>query len=105
MDPLPLIAAALVGGAILLLVIGVLGGSRAPIVERLEQFNARAYAEQAAQTPAQRTSMGQLISQSATLNALNRVVERRTWSDSVAREMARADLTLKPLEYLALRFL
>ena len=33
----------------------------------------------------------------------NKVVERRDWGANLARELARADLALKPSEFLAIR--
>ena len=103
---LPLIAAVLAGGAILLIVLGTMGGRREPVVERLQQFGpAGSFTAQAAlaQPKAERQSFGELLSQTATMTALNRAVERRTWSDNISRELARADLTLRPLEYVGLR--
>lgn len=106
MDLLPLAAAALAGVAILLIVIGTMGGSREQVVGRLEQYaNNRSFTAQAAQqSGGERASLGQRVGQSATVSALNRALERRTWSENVARELARADLTLRPVEYLSLRF-
>ena len=37
------------------------------------------------------------------LASLNRVVEKRDWGTNLARELARADLVLKPIEFLAIR--
>jgi tight adherence protein B len=105
-DLLSLIAAVLAGGAILLIVLGTTGARSEPAAERLQQYSAGSFAAQAAaQAPqtAERASLGQAITQSATMNALNRAVERRTWSEGVARELARADLTLRPVEYIGLR--
>ncbi len=44
--------------------------------------------------------MAELIAQSATLNNLNRVVEQRDFGANLARDIARADLKLKPSEFL-----
>ena len=40
---------------------------------------------------------------SAALTNFNRIVERRDWGSNLARELARADLALKPTEFLAIR--
>jgi tight adherence protein B len=40
---------------------------------------------------------------SAALANFNRVIERRDWGSNLARELARADLALKPSEFLAIR--
>ena len=37
------------------------------------------------------------------LTSFNRVVEKRDWGSNLARELARADLVLKPSEFLAIR--
>jgi tight adherence protein B len=44
--------------------------------------------------------VAELIAQSATLNSLNRVVEQRDFGANLARDIARADLKLKPSEFL-----
>ena len=46
--------------------------------------------------------IGDMLSQSATLAQLNRVVEERDFGANLARELARADLKLKVSEYLAI---
>ena len=45
-----------------------------------------------------------MIASSAAVANFNRVVEKRDWGANLARELARADLVLKPSEYLAMRF-
>ena len=45
-------------------------------------------------------SLGDLISQSAAISQLNKVVERRDFGANIARDLARADLKLKVSEYL-----
>ena len=44
------------------------------------------------------------LATSNALASLNRVVERRDFGSSLARELARADLALRPSEFLAIRF-
>ncbi len=45
-------------------------------------------------------SLGELISQSAAISQLNKVVEQRDFGTNIARQLARADLKLKVSEYL-----
>jgi tight adherence protein B len=47
--------------------------------------------------------LGERIATSAALANFNRVIERRDWGSNLARELARADLALKPSEFLAIR--
>src|SRR5512143_3234395 len=101
MDALGLIAAIVAGLAVLLLVVGVFGTSRSAAAERLEQFVA-APATKAA-TPSERRPLRELIASSPVLTVLNRSVERRSWSEQLGRDLARADLTLRPFEYLIIR--
>ena len=44
--------------------------------------------------------VAELIAQSEALNSLNRVVEGRDFGANLARDLARADLRLKPSEFL-----
>lgn len=98
-----LVAAGIAGAAVLLLVVGVFGARGHSVVGRLDQYGAPA-AQLTRETPkAERPGLGQLVTGSAPVLALNRVVERRTWGDDMARNLARADLALKPAEYIALR--
>jgi len=103
MDAVALIAAVAAGIAVLLLVIGVFGTSRSAAAERLERFAAPSVAAQA--TTAGRRPLRDVVASSPILMVLNRSVERRSWSDQIGRDLARADLTLRPLEYLIVRVL
>jgi tight adherence protein B len=105
MDPVALLTAGAAGAAALLLVWGVFGGRRAEAIRRLDPYGpgGQQAAPSTAQATAQRASIGELVSASAPLSALNRAMEQRSWSEELAREMARADLALRPVEYITLR--
>ena len=98
MDPATLVIAAAAAIAVLLIFVGLASGS--DVSARLERYGS---ATQAEAEPKQRQNVGELISASAAMANLNRVVERRDWGANLARELARADLALKPSEFLAIR--
>jgi len=103
MDALALIAALATGLAVLLLIIGVFGTSRSAAAVRLEQLVAAPAA--APETPAERRRLSEIFARSPLLMVLNRSLERRSWSEQLARDLARADVTLRPFEYLIVRVL
>ncbi|MEP7158577.1 MAG: type II secretion system F family protein [Chloroflexota bacterium] len=100
MEPLTLIVAAVAAVGVLLVFISLAGGSRGGVNARLERY---ASSESERSTPAAKRDLGERISSSAALANFNRVIERRDWGSNMARELARADLTLKPTEFLAIR--
>src|SRR6266542_7449 len=102
MDAVALIAAFAAGLAVLLLIVGVFGTSRSAAAVRLERFAAPAVA---ATTPTGRRPLREVVARSPILMVLNRSVERRSWSEQIGRDLARADLTLRPFEYLIVRVL
>ena len=104
MDTLALVAAASAGGAVLLVILGVFWRSRPVAVERLERLTGTAPAPGTA-ARAERPNLAQLVAQSPLLVSANRLVERRAWSEQLGRDLARADLTLRPIEYMAIRVL
>jgi len=87
--------------AIVMIAAGIAtSGSGSGIDARLER-----YASAGESKPALKTGQGglqDLIAQSATLARLNKVVEQRDFGANLARELARADVKLKPSEYLAI---
>jgi tight adherence protein B len=89
-------AAAVVG--ILLVFMGLSGGSSASA--RLGHYINK---EQPETAPESKATLGQRISTSGALTSINRVVDGRDWGTNMARELARADLVLKPSEFLAIR--
>jgi tight adherence protein B len=83
---------------VLLVFMGLSGGHNASA--RLGRYVARETAET---TPEARAGLGERISTSGALTSINRIVEGRDWGTNMARELARADLVLKPSEFLAIR--
>ena len=101
MSPTILVAAA-AALAILLIAAGIATSGRgSAVTERLERY---ASGRQEAPKP-ESTGQGpisDLIAQSSTVAALNRVVEQRDFGANISRELAQADLKLKVSEYLAI---
>jgi tight adherence protein B len=90
--------------AVLLLFFGLFGGRRVSPTERIEQV---AVAATEARNRDGGVSKGKsirarLFSGRAAV-AADRAVEQRDWGANMARELARADLQLRPSEYLAIR--
>ncbi|MGZ6273154.1 MAG: type II secretion system F family protein [Candidatus Limnocylindrales bacterium] len=94
----------LVFSGILLLVLGVTSsGGSAGISARLERYAAgKNEATATAGTAQPSPGIGELLGQSVALARLNRVVEQRDFGASLARDIARADLKLKPGEFIAM---
>ena len=104
MNGLALIAAASAGAAVLLIIVGVFWRSQPVAVERLERLTGTT-PQATPQVSAGRPNFAQLLAQSPLLANANKLVERRSWSEQLARDLARADLTLRPIEYLITRVL
>ena len=85
---------------VLLVFVGLSGDST--VSARLGHYMSQ---PQAAPEPAKaaRAGLGDLISGSGALTNLNKLVEARDWGANLARDLARADLVLKPSEFLAIR--
>ncbi|MFL5673686.1 MAG: type II secretion system F family protein [Chloroflexota bacterium] len=98
MDTTALAIAGVAALAIVLIAVGIATSGSSGISDRLER-----YATTAKPDPAKTKGQGgvaELISQSEALASLNRVVERRDFGANLARDIARADLRLKPSEFL-----
>ena len=99
MDPMTLAVAGVAAAAIFLIAIGIAAsGSGSGVSARLERY---ASARQTGKPEA--TGSGgiqDLLAQSAALAQLNKVVEQRDFGANLARDIARADLRLKPSEFL-----
>ena len=95
-----ILVAAVAALAILLIAAGIATSGRgSAVTERLERY---ASGRQEAPKP-ESTGQGpisDLIAQSSTVAALNRVVEQRDFGANISRELAQADLKLKVSEYL-----
>jgi tight adherence protein B len=95
----PLIIAALAAGAIILIALGIaLSGSGGVTLERLERYAATDKKE----GTGEKTGIADLVSRSAALAQLNKVVEKRDFGANLLRDLGAADLKLKPSEYIAL---
>ena len=89
---------------VMLLVLGLAGSRRGGgISARLERYTAGKTEMTASATPARQSAgIGDILAQSVALARLNRVVEQRDFGASLARDIARADLKLKPGEFMAI---
>jgi tight adherence protein B len=96
---LTIVVAALAAVGVLLVFISLAGGSE--VNARLERYAAAAPAEKG---EPEKRELTRRLAASAALASFNRVVEKRDWGSNLARELARADLALKPTEFLAIRF-
>jgi tight adherence protein B len=67
---------------------------------RLERYASGTPADKGDQP---KRDLSERIATSSTLVSFNRLVEKRDWGSNLARELARADLALKPSEFLAIR--
>ncbi len=103
MDPAVLVAI-LAAVAVLLLFFGVFGGRRVSPTERLEQVAiAATEARNRDRDPKRGKTLRARLFSGRAATGVDRVVERRDWGSNMARELARADLQLRPSEYLAIR--
>ena len=101
MDPITLAVAAAAAAAIFLIAIGVAtSGNSSGVSARLERYAAGRESGKAAGTG--QGGLQELLNQSVALAQLNRVVEARDFGANLARDIARADLRLKPSEFLAI---
>jgi tight adherence protein B len=99
--PVPgtLLVAAVAAAAIFLIAIGIAAsGSGSGVSARLERY---ASSKQAGKPESSgQGGISDLLAQSAALTQLNKVVEQRDFGANLARDIARADLRLKPSEFL-----
>jgi tight adherence protein B len=102
-DPLAALVAAGAAIAVTLLIVGLFGGTGGDYASRLGQYGTIADSSGRAGRRRQPASVGRLLYTSTPLAALNRIVERRTWSEELARDLARADLVLRPAEFVVIR--
>jgi tight adherence protein B len=99
MDPITILVAAGAAVGVLLVFVSIAGGS--DVNARLERYAAGDTEKR--DTAGGSRDLGERIAASAALANFNRVIERRDWGSNLARELARADLALKPSEFLAIR--
>jgi len=100
-DNMALVVAGVAAAAIILIAIGIAAsGSSSGVSARLERY---ASARQSGKTEASGAGgISDLLAQSVALAQLNKVVEQRDFGANLARDIARADLKLKPSEFLAI---
>jgi tight adherence protein B len=97
----PLIIAGVAALAILVLATGIAMSGRSGISDRLERY-AAARPQAGPGSAAGSGGVADLIAQSQALASLNKAVEARDFWANIARDIARADLHLKPSEFLAI---
>jgi tight adherence protein B len=96
--PLTIAVAAVAALAILLIAVGVASsGGGTGVSARLERY---ASGRRETVKTEGATSLGDLISKSAAISQLSRVVDQRDFAANMSRDLARADLKLKVSEYL-----
>jgi tight adherence protein B len=98
-DPLTLAVAGVAALAIVLIAFGIASSGSSGISDRLERY-ASGRPEGGRPASTGQGPISDLIAQSQALANLNKVVEGRDFGANLARELARADLRLKPSEYL-----
>ncbi len=102
MNTMTLVIAGIAALAILLIAVGIaMSGGGSGINARLERY-ASSKPDKPASTSSGEGGLGAAFQSSQALAQLNRVVEQRDFGANLARELARADLKLKPSEYLML---
>ena len=100
MDTMTLAIAGIAALAILLIAIGIaMSGGGSGINARLERY-ASTKPDKPVATSSGEGGIGAALQSSQALAQLNKVVEQRDFGANLARELARADLKLKPSEYL-----
>ena len=101
MDNMTLVIAAVAAGAILLIAIGVaMSGNGSDVNARLARYASTQVEKPEAASGS--AGIAQALQSSEALAQLNKVVEQRDFGANLAREIARADLRLKPSEYLVI---
>jgi tight adherence protein B len=98
--PITLVVAGVAAAAIFLIAIGIAtSGGGSAVSTRLERY---ASGKDPSAAASGQGGLSEMISQSVALASLNRVVEQRDFGANLARDIARADLKLKPSEFLGI---
>ncbi len=101
MDNMTLVIAGVAALAILLIAVGVaMSGGGSDVNARLARYASTQQEKPAAASGS--AGIAQALQSSEALAQLNKVVEQRDFGANLAREIARADLRLKPSEYLVI---
>ena len=102
MDPIVLAVAGVAAAAIFLIAVGIAtSGGSSGVSARLERYASARESGKATEASGQ-GGLAELLEKSVALAQLNRVVEGRDFGANLARDIARADLKLKPSEFLAI---
>src|SRR3954469_3303128 len=100
--PVTLLVAAIAAGAIFLIAVGIAtSGGGSGVSARLERYASAREGGKATEGSGS-GGIAELFEKSVALAQLNKVVEGRDFGANLAREIARADLKLKPSEFLAI---
>jgi tight adherence protein B len=105
MQPMTLIVAALAAASVLLVFWALVWARSGDVNERLERYAAAGESAEKGKGKKDGSGLREALAGSKAFADFNRVVERRDFAANLARELARADLTLKPSEFLAIRAL
>jgi tight adherence protein B len=101
MDTMTLAIAGIAALAIVMIAVGIaMSGSGSGINARLERYASGKPETPVAGAASGETGLAAALQSSQALAQLNKVVEQRDFGANLARELARADLRLKPSEYL-----
>jgi len=96
-DPMILLVAGVAALSILLIAVGIATSGRSGMSARLERY---ASGKEEKKADSSSASLTDLLAQSQALSQLNKVVEQRDFGARLSRDIARADLKLKPSEFL-----
>ncbi len=99
MDAMTIAVAGVAALAVILIAFGIASSGNSGISDRLERY-ASGRGEGAKTATTGQGPLSDLIAQSQAIANLNKVVEGRDFGANLARELARADLRLKPSEFL-----
>ena len=102
MEPAVLVAL-MAAAAVMLLFFGLFGGRRQSPTDRIEQVAVAATEARSGGEESKGKSMRSRLFGGRAAHAADRAVQERDWGANMARELARADLQLRPSEYLAIR--
>jgi tight adherence protein B len=105
MSPVMLVAGLIAAAAVLLIFWGLFGARRDDVQARLERYASAGGAggERSEEKRQEAQSFLEQLASSRALTDFNKIVEKRDWGANLARELAQADLALKPSEFLAIR--
>jgi tight adherence protein B len=101
-NPTVLAAAGVAALAVVIIAVGVAMSGRSSISDRLERYATAGRTKEAPEAASGQGGVADLLAQSQALTALNKAVEGRDFWANIARDIARADLHLRPTEYLAI---